>query len=42
MKICWQRGSNVVCVGRIYKDGYGAIVNIGKMKKPWIWKVEDR
>ena len=39
MKISWQRGRNVVCVGKIYNDGFGAIVMLGNMSKPWIWKV---
>lgn len=39
MKICWQRNHNVVCFGRIFNDGFGAIVMVGKMQKPWIWKV---
>ena len=39
MKIAWQSGRNVVCFGKIYNDGFGAIVMLGKMQKPWIWKV---
>lgn len=40
MKICWQKNSNVICFGRIFNDGVGAIVMVGKMNKPWIWKVK--
>ena len=39
MKMCWQRGRNVVCFGKIFKDGFGSIVLVGAMRKPWIWKV---
>ena len=40
MKLYWQKGSNVICLGHIFKDGVGAIVMIGKMKKPWVWKAK--
>ena len=39
MKLCWQYKNNAICLGKIFHDGWGAIVMVGKMKKPWIWKV---
>lgn len=42
MKICWQRGRNVICAGKVFKDGFGAVVMLGNMSKPWIWKVVTR
>ena len=42
MKICWQRGQHVVCVGKVFNDGWGAIVWLGDWNKPKIWKVKTR
>lgn len=39
MKIGWQNGRNAVCFGKVFKDGFGAIIMLGEMRKPWIWKV---
>lgn len=42
MKISWSRGANVVCLGKVFNDGWGAIVWLKNWKKPWIWKVTTR
>ena len=38
MKFCWHRGKNVLCVGKIFNDGWGMIVVFGE-RKPIIWKI---
>lgn len=40
MKFSWSHGAHVVCLGKIFNDGWGAIVMLGNMSKPWIWKVK--
>jgi hypothetical protein len=41
MCVNYRRGCNVICAGRIFKDGFGAIVYFPKiMDKAWIWKVK--
>lgn len=42
MKISWSHGANVVCLGKVFNDGWGAIVWFKNWKKPWIWKVNGR
>lgn len=42
MKISWSRGANVVCLGKVFNDGWGAIVWFKNWRKPWIWKVNGR
>ena len=42
MKISWSRGANVVCFGKVFNDGWGAIVWLKNWKKPWIWKMTKR
>lgn len=42
MKISWSKGANVICAGKIFYDGWGAIVWMKNMKKPWIWKVATK
>ena len=39
MKISWSKGANVICAGKIFHDGWGVIVWMKSMEKPWIWKV---
>lgn len=39
MKISWSHGAHVVCFGKIFNDGWGAIVWLKNWRKPWIWKV---
>ena len=39
MKISWSHGANVICLGKVFHDGWGAIVWMNNMKKPFIWKV---
>lgn len=39
MKICWQYEQNVVCIGKVFEDGFGVIVLLKGTAKPWIWKV---
>lgn len=38
MKFCWHRGKNVLCVGKIFNDGWGMIAVFGE-RRPIIWKV---
>lgn len=40
MKFAWHRDNNVICFGKVFNDGWGAIVLLGGMSKPWIWKVK--
>ena len=40
MKISWSYGTNVACFGKIFNDGWGAIIWMKLQKKPWIWKVK--
>lgn len=42
MKISWSHGANVVCLGKVFNDGWGAIVWLKNWKKPWIWKMTKR
>ena len=37
--ICITFGHNCICLGEIFKDGYGAILTFG-VRKPIIWKVK--
>ena len=37
--ICIAFGDNCICLGRIFKDGFGATFNFG-MRKPIVWKVK--
>jgi hypothetical protein len=37
--ICFAFGDNCICLGKIFKDGYGAILTFG-VRKPIIWKVK--
>ena len=39
MKISWSYGAHVACFGKIFNDGWGAIVWLKNWRKPWIWKV---
>ena len=41
MRISWSHGANVFCFGKIFNDGWGAIIWL-KNKKPWIWKVNAK
>lgn len=38
--ICIAFGDNCICLGKIFKDGFGAIFSLG-MRKPIIWKVKN-
>ena len=40
MKISWSHGAHVACFGKIFNDGWGAIIWTKWQKKPWIWKVK--
>lgn len=40
MKITWSYGAHVACFGKIFNDGWGAIIWMKWQKKPWIWKVK--
>ena len=42
MKISWSYGAHVACFGKIFNDGWGAIVWTKWQKKPWIWKVATK
>lgn len=37
--ICITFGHNCICLGGIFKDGYGAVFTFG-VRKPIIWKVK--
>ena len=39
MKFSWSHGANVICAGKVFNDGWGVIVWMKSMEKPWIWKV---
>lgn len=32
-------GAHVACFGKIFNDGWGAIIWMKWQKKPWVWKV---
>lgn len=37
--ICIVFGDNCICLGKIFKDGFGATFNFGT-RKPIVWKVK--
>ena len=42
MKLSWSKGASVICAGKIFHDGWGVIVWMKSMEKPWIWKVTTK